>query len=219
MTETIMYKGYEIEIFDCEWFESPRENDCNVGTMVGYCRNYTLYDEELKTAGRNGSIYEDFKEYLQNEGIDIGDCIYAPYNALIHSGVYLSLGQNMDRWDGGDVGYIYATKKHIREMYGIKKITKDVENRVMRDFKNEIKEFSDYINGYNMFGYRIEELNDSCSGYYGSDFEESGVLDEARHTIDYHIKHIKNQKQMKLKALVKNKAPLEVRIKELACVK
>lgn len=38
-----------------------------------------------------------------------------------------------------------------------------------------------------VYGYQIDELEDSCYGFYGYDHEKSGLLDEAKSVIDHHI--------------------------------
>lgn len=62
-----------------------------------------------------------------------------------------------------------------------------------------------------VYGYYIPELEDSCWGYYGNDFEKSGLLEEARSVIDYEIEKRKENRFRRLKQFIKNRVPYHIR--------
>ena len=60
----------------------------------------------------------------------------------------------------------------------------------------------------NVYGYNIEGIDDaSCSGYYG-DPETSGLLDDAKSSIDYHIERERSERLKTVKTWIKNHVPL-----------
>jgi hypothetical protein len=58
------------------------------------------------------------------------------------------------------------------------------------------------------------EVIDSCWGFYGSDHEASGLLDNARSAIDCHIRARRRAHLARLKTMIRNRVPLQVRNSE-----
>ncbi len=87
-------------------------------------------------------------------------------------------------WDSSQVGFIVTSPERIKEL-GVP--LKDVNQQLI----NEIKIYDMYIRG-EVYGFRkftkkqcitchnVEDVDgDSCWGFFGSDHEESGLLDSA----------------------------------------
>ena len=210
--ETIEYKGYNINIFASEYCESPREWD-NLGEIVGYCKDYDIYDVENKFSGESGSNFGDFKLYLESEDIKLKDVVYLPVYAYIHSGITISTGSFSCQWDSGQVGYIYATKKQIRENFMAKNVIKKLIDHTIKILESEIEMFDNYCTG-SVYGFEIVkdgEVIDSLSGFYGYDNEKSGLLCEAQGIIDCDVEYERKKRQEKTKTMIKNRVPLAVR--------
>lgn len=62
------------------------------------------------------------------------------------------------------------------------------------------------------YWYNIEETEDTCSGFYGYDHRKSGLLEYAENSIDCSIRYAEEKRISKLKALIKNHAPLDIRL-------
>jgi len=66
-----------------------------------------------------------------------------------------------------------------------------------------------------VYGYSIEDSEgeelDSCWGYYGRDFEQSGLAEAAREFIDWHIANQRKARQAQIKTWIKNHVPLYAR--------
>ena len=79
-----------------------------------------------------------------------------------------------------------------------------------------VEEWNDYLHG-NVYGFITKDANDneidSCWGFYG-DWENSGILDEAKNSIDYAVKEKLSNKINKVKTWIKNHVPFEIRQKE-----
>ena len=150
---------------------SPRDFD-PLGTIVTWHRRYFLGDEQPKIDP------EEFEETLP-EGT-----VIVPVFMLDHSGVKLSTEPFSCPWDSGQLGIIYATPERIKE--------RGVASKVVRNIlRDEVKLYSHYIEGavYGFTKYRqercatcgtiVNNLIDSCTGFYGHDHEKNGLLETA----------------------------------------
>ena len=81
---------------------------------------------------------------------------------------------------------------------------------LLKILDSELSTYSSYVNG-DVYGYMIEEINDSCYGFYGYNFEKNGLLDYARDAIDSHIESERKRHQQKVKALIKHHVPIDKR--------
>ena len=177
---TIEYKGYAIEVYYDSDPISPREWD-NLGTMVCFHNRYNLGDEHNYEP-------EEIIELVQRK-----DVIALPLYLYDHSGITMSCNLIYpfnDRWDAGQVGFIFVDYATIREEYGCKYVTSAMKKKIISYLENEVDVYDEYLVG-NVYGFKVvndegEEI-DSCWGYYG-DINKSGLLDEAKGTIDYEIK-------------------------------
>ena len=134
--------------------ESPRQ-DSHLGTMVFFGRHSGYGDEhEFKTP-------EDFDHYCVAANV-----IRLPVYAYVHSGITISTkrtGQYADRWDSGQLGYIYATREQVRECYKAKRMGRRVTERALKALQGEVQELDDYM-VYGMYTVEVcedEELVDS----------------------------------------------------------
>lgn len=209
--ETINYKGYNIEIVVDNFVEDPREWD-NVAKMVCQHGRYHLGDEQYKNSfanswrewfayyvlknyatGLNLKIYDTFGYFEEEEEVDKvwewieKNMIVMPLFLYDHSGISISTSRTC-RWDSGQVGFMYITKKDAVKEFGKKYFTKAVEEKAIAWMEAELKTYDDYLRG-DVYGYRILDENgdeiDSLWGFYGYDHEKSGLLGLAKGCIDY----------------------------------
>ena len=168
IVKTVNYNNLTIDVVYDEYTESPRKW-CNLGTIVGYHGRYDLVDINNPESGKHGSYYADFLAYLRHESLSIKEVIYLPVYAYIHSGICLSITPFSCRWDSGQVGYIYVTKKDVRQEFSTKRVSQKLSNEIENILTSEIKTFSQYIEG-EVYGFEISDSNgnllDSCFGFY-----------------------------------------------------
>lgn len=166
-----------VEIHTDDNPSSPRENS-NLGKMVCWHRRYNLGDKhDFKTPQE----FHASKEYKNA-------AVILPLYLFDHSGLSLSTSKerfeacDSQRWDWGQVGYIYATKKEIREAWNIKSITKAKCEQVKRLLQEEADEYSKYLNG-EVYGYIIRDEHgkelDSCWGFIGLDWVRDAATEAA----------------------------------------
>lgn len=144
--------------------ESPREWD-NLGKMV-------LSHNRFNFENKAGINFDDFdgwdevKEYLKKE---LDASVILPVQMYEHSGVRIYVGNSHDAWDGGQLGFIYATKEDILKEFDVKKITGEVIDRTVSILTSEVDIYSKYVDG-EVYTWTLEDRNgntiDGCSGYY-----------------------------------------------------
>lgn len=205
--ETETYKGYDIDIYVDEFPEDPRNWD-NLTKLVLFHNRYD-FPNDLNINHNNFDNWEDMEAYIERE---YDPAIMRRVSMYEHGGIALKLGSPTCAWDSGYSGFILVTKEDIRECYNIKRVTQKYVDRAYEVLKGEFECFSNYASG-DVYGYRIESENfyESCWGYYGSYFEESGLLDAARESIDYQVEKERKRRFNILKDYIRNSVPLHIR--------
>jgi hypothetical protein len=140
---------------------NPRTDFDNFGHMVCFHRGYTLGDEHSMSV-------EEAKELvgrIQKEG-----AVVLPLYLYDHSGITIQTSPFSCPWDSGQVGFIYAEKKDIRENWMCKNVTKKRHQQAIDLLVAEVSEYDSYLTG-EVYGYIIEapdkEHLDSCWGFIG----------------------------------------------------
>ena len=222
--ETIEYKGYTIEIDHCDYADNPREFG-SLSTFAFQLSGYKLpndidinYDDFVDLHYNHRvivSAIEEAEKYIR-KNFDVLEIFRV--SAYIHGDISLSIGSPTCQWDSGYIGFMFIEKDKVREYFGVNRITKKQRERAISIAKGELETYSQYLKGevygYNTYDKDGEDI-DSCWGYYGYDHEESGLLDNAKHYIDYHIKKQTESRYERIKTFIKNNVPLNVRMQYL----
>jgi hypothetical protein len=190
--ETKRIGKYEIEIIPDSNPESPREWD-NLGTMVCQHRRYNLGDKHDYDLNDCNS-WLDVQKELGYPPIILNLYLYD------HSGITMSCKPFGDKWDSGQVGFIFATNETLVKEYG--RVDEEVINKAQSVLEGEVKTYDQYLTG-DVYGYKIYELStcdhghehmeevDSCWGYYGED----SCMEEAESIVNSLIKHDQDVEQ------------------------
>ena len=155
---------------------------------------FQVYSEQSKLDW----LIDDIIESLSNEDIwylleKHANIIALPLFLYEHSGITMSTTSFNDRWDSGQVGWIYTDKESIlsqRDKFqnikgNLIKITKHNWKEAAYQFlKGEVKENDMYLQG-DVYGIVIEEYDsdleefdeiDSCWGFYEDSYDEEEIL-------------------------------------------
>lgn len=216
MIDSKTYRGYTIEIHQDDGHGShPRHDWDPVGTLASWDSSQRIKCECDVKPDDDDIIPEDdpfqtdqslwqlrYNYYLFNVKIKAILPVFERYNG------YSTVGEYRNQ-----IGLIYMTKdawnEHFegqdewREKYHSGKTDREIAEHIL---KGEIESLDLYARG-EIYGYNVEELNDSCWGFFG-DYEESGLLDEAKSVIDYHIERQCKRHFKQLKAWIKYKVNL-----------
>lgn len=159
---------YKVTIEQDMWPESPRDWD-NVGTMICRHRDYTLGDEQFDPNDYDGWAGLDNHLRIERNAV-----IVLPLGLYDHSGITMYIGDTHDRWDGGQVGFIYCTQADIdREWNGDRE-------RAESYLRGEVKTYDQYLRG-DVYNVLIETKSgrfiDQCGGLYGDESVDQFIRD------------------------------------------
>ena len=187
--DTTQYRGCSIEILLEEYPLDPRDWD-NLGTMACFHARYDLGDEH----DYRSEHYSGWEELGAAIAKEQDACVILPLILLDHSGLSISVSRGYPYncpWDAGQVGFIFVSKADVRKEYGRKRISKKLREKVERLLVGEVETYDMYLRG-DVFGWVTYDPSgeslDSCWGYFGSP-ETSGLMEDARHSIDSYLKN------------------------------
>lgn len=195
----------------CNQVDSP-DNGCNE-CNDGYIDNPFYIYSGLQEVERITQALE--------MPLDFDDSVILPLYLFDHSGLSISTTPFSCRWDSGAVGWAFITKESYLEL-GFETWDKTQAQTLLIQ---TVTVYDSYLKGEN-YGFSIynedaEDALDACSGYHG-DHHKSGLfeaLDESFITAYTQWQEVlRNRKQNRfnrIKALIKNRVPLAVRVQEL----
>lgn len=116
---------------------------------------------------------------------DRKDIIKLPVRAYVHSGAAITADPMRAAsypfncpWDGGQSGYVYVTLADVRKEYSVKRISRQLRERVARVLISQVETYSQYLQGevygYDIFNDKGESL-DACWGFYGLEYCEQSA--------------------------------------------
>ena len=190
-TEEKRIGNYLIEIIQENDPESPREWD-NLGKMICFHSRYNLGD-------KHDFSREEAQKFLKSKEI----CVSLPLYLYDHSGITMKTSPFGCRFDSMCVGFIYVTKEQVRKEYNVKRINKELIEKVTKVLEGEVETYDQYLTG-DIYGYKIfkvtecelghehKEEVDSCWGYFGVSY----CLEEAESVVDYYLTKVLVQEEM-----------------------
>lgn len=151
--------GYTIRIHQDNDPDSPRNWE-NLGHMVCFHSRYRLGDPHTwKTPG-------EFRE----SNTFAHAAVILPLYLYDHSGITMRTADFGDRWDSGQVGWIYVNQADMRREYGHN--TEEDRENARKVLEGEVETYDQFLTGQ-VYGYtitdRLGEEPDSCWGFYGLD--------------------------------------------------
>jgi len=143
--------------------ESPREWCC-FGRMLCVHRRYQLGDKHKMSP-------EELQEYVENDDEVV---LAIPLWLHDHGAISMRAGSTNsfnDHWDSGQVGWIVATEKAVKEEF--KKVNVKTLAKARKLLLSEVEVFDQYLTG-DVWYYSIKDAKgehlDSCGGMYGLDY-------------------------------------------------
>jgi len=179
----------------------PRDDD-NIGNMVCFHRRYDLGDshqdieelicsiideDELEYLGFDTEYFDGWDEMEEFLFEEVNAAIVLPLYLYDHSGITISTSPFSSRWDSGQIGFIFITEKEIHDEW----IDRPSDATLISILKSQVDLYDKYIRGdvYNFTvlehtkcphcGHVNYDIIDSCTGFYGMDWEENGLFEMA----------------------------------------
>jgi len=198
--ETFIHRGYTINIEVDEDPQNPREDD-NLTVMACFHKRYQLGDKHNFKANDYGSTDELLAAIIKAED----PAVILPLYLYEHSGITMKTTPFDCRWDSGQVGFIWITKKAALDNWSWKRLNKARLQQIKDYILADVKVYDDFISGA-VYGYTIknpdgEEIEASCWGFYGFDSikEDGHAIVEAKAEIDADIEDKEDPRQLQLK--------------------
>lgn len=163
--KVITYGNKRLEIYVDPCPDSPRNWD-NLGTMYFFHRRYTADKHNLSV--EEGKALEANPDYIS-----------LPIYMFDHSGQTISTTPFSCPWDSGKIGFIAVSKEKVRKEYNWKVITKKRKEKIKKYLEGEVETYDTYLQG-EVYGYKLFENEvkiDSCWGFFGSDHNTNGLLE------------------------------------------
>ena len=205
--ETLIIDGYAVEIYHDPDVEHPRAW-CS-STLYTTHRRYDFGGESLSCDA--ASIEEAFAEHLADKGLTERDVIWLPVYGFEHSGLALGCTPFRDRWDSGQLGYIYMSRADTSREYGGQTHHPLDEGRGVSPSRGRDRHLG-RLSQWRGLLLRHSCLDDlSIGGFYGSDHEASGLLSAARAEIRHAIRQKRRAHYTRLKRLIRAGVPLQYR--------
>lgn len=168
-SHSIIRDGHRLSIIQDDTSDSPRDWD-NIGTMVLFHNRYNLANETSIVQGYFRD-WLDLQKVLKNQ---YKSKVIIPVYMLDHSGVCLKTTPFNNRWDSGQVGFIFADPQQLEKMGSTHLSPVRLEEILIA----EVETYSKYLSG-EVYGYRLEKIEkckccnhisyteiDSCWGFY-----------------------------------------------------
>ena len=174
LVKTYTHGNKTLEIHQDESPMSPREWS-NIGKMICHHNRYSLGDKHNINPKDYNSLAEMVKaiKRIEDAVIMIPMYMYEQYGITIRTTPFEC------RWDSGQIGYIIASRKKIREEFSVKRISKKLITKVTALLEGEVKVYDQYVTG-DVYGFKMfvdGKETDACWGFFGSDIKTNGVLD------------------------------------------
>lgn len=172
--KTYTHGNARLEIHADESPESPRNWD-NLGKMICHHNHYSLGDKHNINPKDYNSLAELTKAIKRIEDA----VIMIPMYMYDHSGITIRTTPFECRWDSGQIGFIIASGKKIREEFGVKRISPKLKAKVTKLLEAEVEVYNQYVTG-DVYGFKMfvdDVETDACWGFFGNDVKTNGVLD------------------------------------------
>nr|DAJ66692.1 MAG TPA: hypothetical protein [Caudoviricetes sp.] len=174
------YKNYMLVVDQDDFPENPREWD-NIGTMLCWHRQYGLGDKHGYASPRDFleemvmpyiEVNIDLENISNSEILSIlreNDFIILPIYLLDHSELSMSVSDFGDKWDSGQVGWIYVSPEKIEKEYGA--VNETTKKAAQKGLKAEIEIYDSFLRGniwdFALYDINIGELIDTVGGFIG----------------------------------------------------
>lgn len=173
--------GNVLEIYQDEYPINPRkEDDGHIGIVAIFHNSYDIGDEDIPFSSDDFKGWDEMEDHIMNK---LKAVVCLPIYMYDHSGITIGIKPYSCKFDSGQVGFIYTTLKRLDSL-GVN--LKEGETwaayvaGLTLSLEAEIKTLDEYVTG-DVYGFQVKNAHgeqvDSCTGFYGNNFETNGILD------------------------------------------
>lgn len=177
--ETLEHNGCTIRILpDCDPID-PREDEGNLGTMCLFHNRHGVPNETDLRSSNYASWYAVEQAIRRQYNVVALLPVYGYDHSVFCMSSRIERGWFHYNFDGGRLGFIFATRERVKGLMGWTRITKERRAWLEGQLQNELETYTQYTNGW-VYGYEVEgpdgEDLDSCWGFYGKEY----AIEEAK---------------------------------------
>jgi len=181
-------KKYELEIEQDNDPQNPRTEWDNVTTMICFHKRYNLGDKtDLKSSQFDS--WNELKEHIESEYKVL---MIKPLYMYDHSGITISTSCFNDRFDSGQIGWVFIDEKQWKLMMGETEYTDEKLNDII---DSDVETYDNYITG-EVYQYTIYEIETCSLGHEhknvvescGSFFDEEDCKGEGMNMLSIYTK-------------------------------
>lgn len=134
----------------------PRDWE-NLGTMICFHRKYKLGDRQTDYKESNYQSWDELKAAIELSSVleGKGGVLIFPLGLYDHSGISMYIGTKIDRWDSGQVGFIFVTEEDMKN----EGVTREEAQVIL---ENEVKLYDHYLRG-DFYKWDLEKKVKACS--------------------------------------------------------
>lgn len=161
--------GLTVRILVDPYAENPRELN-SLGVMVCWHHRYNLGDSHEWEMPSEFDRSEEKRRALA----------ILPLYLYDHSGITMSTRPFADKWDSGQVGYIYIPREKLKD-YGWTRVTRQRREQLEETLRGEVETYDQYLRG-EVYGFQILDGSvemDSCYGFFGLSVVEQEAREQA----------------------------------------
>jgi hypothetical protein len=152
--------------------ESGRDCD-NVGVMVCFHKRHNLGDKH-SYCFEDFSSWDNMEDHFVKNGLDdepVAEIL--PLYLYDHDGITMNTTGFSCRWDSGQVGFIVATRKAVKDQLSISRLTKKAREKIRKALIAEVECYDQFISG-DVWCFEIRdedgEFVEGCGNLYGYDY-------------------------------------------------
>ena len=155
----------------CETVKLTREQEGEAHAVRAlYFKEWEVIGLYRPLAGQEADAAEVIVDHMDSSSLlrlAERENIILPLFLLDHSGISMSTGDYHDRWDSGQVGWIYTSKAEAAAELGIP--PGDVADKAVKLLESEVQEYDSYLQGdcYSFQLFKGGAQVDSCGGFIG----------------------------------------------------
>jgi hypothetical protein len=146
--------NYILRTYYDECPTNPRE-DYNITSMVCFHKRYDLGDDhDFKS-----DDYNSWDEMEKNITRMENPIVIKPLYLYDHGGITISTRPFGDRWDSGQIGFVFIRKDDVRNEFSIKRCGQNMVERCDVLLEGEVDVYDKYLQGQ-VYGYEIGKINE-----------------------------------------------------------
>lgn len=180
--DEIESRGFAIEIARSDSELNPlRHSDFVIVGGGGHGAIASVANTNIPLDHHGSKIEDAVRYYAKEHNVDQNDMLWWTIHTHRHSNLSLDTRIIKDTYifEVGIAGFIYMSKKMVREEYGVQRISKKIEGMIEENARSSLKTLAQWING-DVYHLSIKDADDEIiEGVDGIFIDDDGTFDSS----------------------------------------